>query len=220
MSARTDTFKEIDHLPAGSVAIRDGVSWEDYEQLLREADGRSGVRMFYDRGRLAIMTVTRLHEMYSRLLHLIVHALAEKNSLDVESCGSTTLRDRALLQGAEPDECFYLTNAPRIIGKKWIDLSVDPPPDLLIEVDVANESTSKPGFYSSIGVPEVWICDGQGSVRFLSLSDSGYCEVPTSTAFPILSSEVLAELLKLGATHGQGAALHAFRAWLSKALSR
>lgn len=216
MSVRTATLKEIDHLPAGSVTRWDGVSWEDYEQLLREADGRSGVRMFYDRGRLAIMTVTRLHEMYSRLLHLIVHALAEKNGLDVESCGSTTLKDRTLLQGAEPDECFYLKNAARIVGKKWIDLSVDPPPDLLIEVDVANESTTKPGFYSSIGVPEVWICDREGSIRFLSLRDSGYHEVPTSAVFPILSSEVLAGLLKLASTDGQGAALRAFRAWLSR----
>ena len=69
---------EIDHLDAGAVLVRDGVPWDEYELLLTELDGRSRIRMSYDRGRLEIVTVTHRHEMYTRLIDLILFFTSER----------------------------------------------------------------------------------------------------------------------------------------------
>ena len=129
---------EIDHLDAGAVLVRDGVPWDEYELLLTELDGRSRIRMSYDRGRLEIVTVTHRHEIYTRLIDRILFFTAEKYDVDIENAGSTTFNDKGLQQGAEPDSCFYITNASKIIGKRHVDLTVDPPPDILVEIDISH----------------------------------------------------------------------------------
>jgi len=41
--------------------------------------------------------------------------------------GSTTFKRADLARGFEPDECYYLQNAPAVRAKDQVDLSVDPP---------------------------------------------------------------------------------------------
>jgi Uma2 family endonuclease len=41
-------------------------------------------------------------------------------------------------------------------GRRRLDLSRDPPPDLAIEVDVTNSSLDRMSIYATLGVPEVW----------------------------------------------------------------
>ena len=45
-----------------------------------------------------------------------------------------------------------------------LDLTVDPPPDLAIEVDISRSSIDKLGIYADLGVPELWFYDGQSLV--------------------------------------------------------
>ncbi len=42
-----------------------------------------------------------------------------------------------------------------VSGKARIDLAVDPPPDLVIEIDIAHPSLDKLPLYAA-AVPEVW----------------------------------------------------------------
>ncbi len=84
---------------------------------------------------------------------------------------------------AEPDTSFYVQNAARMIGKRRIDLETDPPPDVVVEIDVSNESLSKFPIYAALGVPEIWLYDGQ-EARFYQLSEQSYREIPRSLAFP------------------------------------
>jgi len=37
-----------------------------------------------------------------------------------------------------------------------MDLAVDPPPDLVIEIDIPSPSFSKLPIYADMGVPDVW----------------------------------------------------------------
>ena len=46
-----------------------------------------------------------------------------------------------------------VTNADRIIGKREIDLESDPPPDLVVEVDITNESFTKSPIYAACAFP-------------------------------------------------------------------
>jgi len=214
MTSQTANYLEaIAHLPAGGRLILNDVPWEEYEELLSDLGEGYAVRIAYDRGRLEIMSPTARHEMYKDLLLSLVRRVADETDLVLETRGSTTFKEKQLLQGAEPDTCFYVENAQRIIGKGDIDLAKDPPPDIIVEVDVSHQSTGKLSFYLAIGVPEIWRYD-ERQVRILHLVEGRYVEIPSSLTFPVLTDKVLTDVLEQSKTEGQSAALRTFRQWL------
>jgi len=220
MTTQTANYMDaIAHLPAGGSLILNDVPWEEYEELLSDLGEGYAVRIAYDRGRLEIMSPTARHGMYRDLLLRLVDSLAETNEVVLETRGSTTFKEKQLLQGAEPDTCFYVENAKRIIGKGNIDLAKDPPPDIIVEVDVSHQSTGKLSFYSAIGVPEIWRYD-ERQVRILHLIEGRYVdryvEMPSSLTFPVLTDKVLTAALEQSKTEGQSAALRTFRQWLKE----
>jgi Uma2 family endonuclease len=214
MATQTANYLDaIAHLPAGSTLILADVPWDEYEQLLVELGDGSRVRVSYDRGRLEIMSPSLNHEMYKELLVSVVRMVAEETGLDLESRGSTTFKQKHLAQGAEPDTCFYVHNAARIIGKDRIDLSVDPAPDVVVEIDVSHASTGKFLFYAALGVPEIWRCE-EGRAHIYHLTGQGYVGAPASRAFPVLTGDALSRLLEQSKTEGQSATLRSLREWL------
>src|SRR6266850_2803448 len=219
MTTQTANYLDaIAHLPAGGSLILNDVPWEEYEELLSDLGEGYAVRIAYDRGRLEIMSPTARHEMYKDLLLSLVRIVADEADLVLETRGSTTFKEKQLLQGAEPDTCFYVENAQRIIGKGDIDLAKDPPPDIIVEVDVSHQSTGKLSFYSAIGVPEIWRYD-ERQVQILHLVDGRYVEIPSSLSFPSLTDKVLTDALEQSKTEGQSAALRTFRQWLRRSSS-
>lgn len=144
---------------------------------------------------LEIMSPSPEHEAYNRSIALLVEAVAEELSIDVYDLGSTTFRSEDLERGFEPDSCFYIRNEERVRGKNRIDLTVDPPPDLVIEVDITSPSINKLPIYARLEVPEVWRYDGK-NLEILKLEDNGYVEVSESAALPSLTSSVLAGLVE------------------------
>ena len=82
-------------------------------------------------------------------------------------------------RGFESDESYYIQHAADVLGKDEIDLLIDPPPDLLVEVDISRSLLRKFGIYSVLGVPEVWRYDGE-RLRFYVLQGEGYVEVAHS----------------------------------------
>jgi len=95
-----------------------------------------------------------------------------------------------LALGFEPDTCFYIQSAQRIHGKDEIDLAVDPPPDLVIEIDITHPSLDKLPIYAAIGVPEIWRYDGH-TVTLVILQEGAYIAREESVAFPRLTRQVL-----------------------------
>lgn len=170
------------------------VSWETYERLLADLADSSAPRLTYDRGVLEIMSPTPEHEELNRTIHLIVEIVAAELNLRARFLGSTTFKREDRDRGFEPDSCFYVTNAERIRGKKRIDLSVDPAPDLVIEIDITSSSVPKLPIFADFGVLEVWRYDGS-TLRILKLHQGEYVASETSLAFPILTVRVLEDFL-------------------------
>jgi Uma2 family endonuclease len=133
--------------------------------------------------------------------------------MTLESCGSANFQEEQLGKAAAPDTCFYVENAVRIIGKDQIDLGADPPPDIVVEIDVSHESTRKLAFHAARGVPEVWRYDGE-RVRIYHLTGRLYLEAPASAAFQMLTANALTLFLEQSKTGGQSASLRSFREWL------
>jgi len=198
--------------PAQRVIVR-SVSWTTYEHLLADLSNQSSTRLTYDRGVLEIMCPLPEHEERNRTIALLVEVLAEEMRIDVRNFGSTTFRRADLARGFEPDSCFYIQHEADISGKSTIDLAVDPPPDLVIEVDITSGSLDKFPIYAQVGVPEVWRYDGQ-RLRISILTAERYVESETSLALPLLTAPWLSETLAQSKTMKRTALLRSFRIWV------
>lgn len=212
----TQTLNYLDaiaHLPAGGTLILNEVPWDEYEQLLADLGDGAGVRVSYDKGRLEVMSPSSKHEKFALLITLLVWAATEELDVVIESLGSTTYKLKWLAKGVEPDACFYVPNAEAIIGNEQIDLRVDPPPDIVVEIDISHESTRKLAIYAAMGVPEVWRYDGKRA-HILQLAGQEYLEVNDSLVLPVFTTELLSRFLEQGKTEGQTAVRRSFREWL------
>lgn len=211
MSTRVADYREaIDHIPNGATLVFRDVGWDEYERLVEDLWDRPGLRVTYDEGRLEIRSPLPEHEEYKEFILFVARIMSEERGVAIETRGAATWKRRALRKGTEPDTCFYVASAPRIIGKRMIDLDVDPPPDIAVEVDITNESLSKFSIYAALGVPEIWRYDGK-AVLFYTLSGNAYQGITESRFLPGLTPAMLAEALDQSKTEGQTVALAAFR---------
>jgi Uma2 family endonuclease len=171
-----------------------GVSWQDYERFLSGL-GDFHVRHIYDRGMLEFMSPLKSHDWIKRLISRFIETWAYDQKLPIQSIGSTTITNPRTERGFEADEAYYIASEPKVRGKDTYDPSVDPPPDLIIEVDVTSSSKKQLELYGQMKVPEVWLHDGQ-SLKFLRRSPRGkYREAEHSLAFPFLTPADIERLL-------------------------
>lgn len=218
MSAYTPQYIEaIEHLPDGAMLRLEDISWDDYEQLLEELSEWPGVRVSYDHGRVEIMSPLPEHEEYKDFIYSMVRTLAEEMNLNLETRGSTTFKKKGDLKGTEPDASLYVQNADSLVGSRRIDLNVDPPPDIVLEVDITNESLSKFPIYAAFGVPEIWRYNGKQALIY-HLVDQDYVEALASRSFHGLTAQAIADSVELSKTEGQSQALIAFRTWVRTSL--
>jgi Uma2 family endonuclease len=206
----TTASEDLSRARAEQKVILYNVSWETYEKLLADLADQSSTRLTYDQGTLEIMTPSNEHEIYNRTIALLVEIIAEELSIDIASLGSSTFKRDDLERGFEPDSCFYIENEPRIAGKVQFDLAVDPPPDLVIEVDITSRSLPKFPIYAQLGVPEIWRYDGQMLFMY-ELAGDQYTESDYSATFPWLTSSVLADFLQKSKTLKRTDLLRSFR---------
>jgi Uma2 family endonuclease len=147
----------------------------------------------------------------------MVDTLTEELEIDVEGGDTTTHKRLDLDKGAEPDKCYWFgKRARRLRGKRQLDLSVDPPPDLIVEVDVTRTSLDRLKIFAALGVPEVWRSDGR-TISFLHLqADGTYRRMMASRNFPALPVSSVREYLKQGRSAEKTAWIRSFRAFVRK----
>jgi Uma2 family endonuclease len=192
--------------------ILHGVSWQTYKRLLADFAESHAAHFAYNRGVLEIRVPSAKHEEANRTMALLVEMLAVELDVSVRNLGSTTFKREDLAQGFEPDTCFYIQNAQRIHGKDEIDLAVDPPPDLVIKIDVTHPSLDKLPIYAAIGVPEIWRYDGH-AVMLVIFQEGAYVERGESVAFPKLTRQVLSRFMEESKQQERTAWLRSVRAW-------
>jgi Uma2 family endonuclease len=214
MSAQTETYYEIvSQLPADTVVTFHGVGWEEYEELIEQVGEASALRISFDNGTLQVMTVSPEHERYTRFIDRLVGTLSVRLRLNVLFYGSTTMRRKIRGKGNEPDACFYVQNAAAIGNRMQIDFDVDPPPDIVVEVDIHHDTRNKFPIYAALCVPEVWRFDGdQFTIHLLEHDD--YRQAQSSAALPMLTSRLMTEQLKKLETDGELLTILAFEQWL------
>jgi Uma2 family endonuclease len=170
------------------------VSWETYERLLADDQARRVPRMTYDQGVLELVTPSKPHEVDARTIARVVDIVAATQGIPVQSTGSTTFRRQDLERGFEPDASFYIQNEARVRDRREADLIIDPPPDLVLEMEMSRSALDKLALFASMGIPEVWRCDGRRVAIFV-LEEGRYQEATTSLALPNLTSAILTRFL-------------------------
>ena len=179
--------------PEQRILLRN-ISWATYDLLLAEHADNRNPRFTYDQGVLEIMSPSAEHEELSHIITLLVNVIAEELQVDVRGFGSTTFRREDLARGFEPDSCFYIQSVEQISGKTTLDLTIDPPPDLVIEIDLTSPSLNKFPIYAHVGVPEIWRYAGT-ALHIFHLENSGYVEHTQSAILPGLTSHMLSQFV-------------------------
>lgn len=191
-------------------AVFRGLTWDAYLTILNALPQTRGARLTYDAGTLEITVPLEDHEFATRLIECFIRVLAELMDLPLKTMGSTTMNFPQFEKGAEPDSAYYFQNQPLVKGRN-VDFASDPPPDLVVEVDITHTDIAKNRFYAALGVPEFWRFDGQ-VWRIYGLESGVYVEVERSLTFPEIPKEQLYEFLA-EAREDEIGAMRALRAW-------
>ncbi len=198
-----------------------GVTWDEYEGLLRAfADRR--LRHTYDRGTLEIMSPSESHEWSKSLLGDFVAVTCRVRRIPRRGVGSMTMHREDMDRGLEPDEGFYIgkKSVAAVQDRDEYDANRDPPPDLVIEVDVTRSSLKRLDIYRRLRVPELWRYDGE-KVTSLVLNESGeYEETPVSRAFRFLAARDLTRFLAMRETKDDTELELLFEKWLRSRLAK
>ncbi len=195
--------------------LLNNVSWETYERLVAEIEN-PGIRLTFDRGTLEIMSpISQRHERLKCLLSCLIDVLTVELDMPRRTLGSTTWKRRDLEKGIEADQCYYLTTEPIIRKKKEIDLSIDPPPDLAIEIENTVSAIHKLDIYAELQVTEVWRFDGD-VLQFLALQDNRqYVAQDHSRFFPKAATDMMIQFIDgPGADEEETAWIKRFRQWV------
>ena len=134
-----------------------------------------------------MMSPLKDHDWIKRLIGRFIETMAYDLRIEIQSIGSTTITSDLIERGFEPDEAYYVANEPKVRGKKRFEPDVDPPPDLILEVDVTSSSRSREKLYAALKVPELWRHDGNDLVFFRRTRNGQYKAIARSLAFPFLT---------------------------------
>jgi len=173
----TITSDKID-LPAGTILQFPGTI-ADYQQLLNQLGDRSIPRLRFRDNHILLMSPLPEHGNKIDVISDLIKALLRHQGKDWQSYHPITLR-YGQEAGLEPDACFYIENYQAVLGKRKLDLSIDTPPDLAIEIDVT--SFTRIEDYISLAIPEVWIYKAN-KLNIYLLTKNNYQEVDTSLIF-------------------------------------
>jgi len=202
------------YVPPGQRVLLQNVTWAELEAILEELGEHRAARIAYDRGMLEIMAPLPEHEDDKEIISDLVKALLEELDIEFRCLGSTTFKNQFMEKGIEPDQCFYIKNEALIRGKKRLDLTIDPPPDLALEIDIT--SRTHPNIYLALNVLELWRFE-KGSLKINLLQNGNYVESQSSLNFPHLPLiEVIPQYLEKSKTAGRNATLKAFRSWVGQ----
>src|SRR5438094_1525262 len=110
---------------------------------------------------MEVMTPSFWHENRKKLLGRLVDILTEEMDIDVVSSGSMTCQREDLQRALEADESYWIEHAAQMRGREEVDLEVDPPPDLAVEIEISRSTMNRMAIYAALRVPEVWRWDAE-----------------------------------------------------------
>lgn len=194
-----------------------GATWGMYEKLLQQFEGRH-IRLTFNGENLEIMSVSEMHEFIKKLIARLVEIYALEADIPLRALGNITTKNAIVERGLEPDECYYVQHAEFVysLGRP-VDFAKDPPPDVVLEVEVSRSILDRMEIYAKLRVPEVWRC-GECGVQVCLLRRGKYVEAKKSLAFPGLPIDEFNRFLAKQGKMSDHALVRSFRDWVKAEL--
>lgn len=195
------------------------VPWQEYEMMGRALRDRPRLRLTYDRGTLELMTTSHEHEFYKTWLDRFFQTLAEEHNRPIAPAGSMTFQREDLDRGFESDGCYWVAHEQQRRGRMTWDPALDPPPDLVVEIEISRSCQDRMSVYAAFGVPEVWCFDGAALRVYLLKPDRTYRQEERSPYFPAVPPEGIVPFLQPDQARDFLSSVRAFRAWVREKLA-
>jgi Uma2 family endonuclease len=180
------------YLPAGAV-VRLPATWQEYQTLCQQRGDASIPRMKYHTGEVLLMAPLPKHGRDASLIADIIKVLLDHQGCEYDAFTPVTM-ELPQESGIEPDYCFYIDHWQAISGKERIDWRLDPPPDLVLEIDVTSYSDVHD--YLPYRVPEVWLFRNK-ELLIYQLQGLEYVMQTSSRYFPDINlPEIIAQCVQ------------------------
>jgi Uma2 family endonuclease len=203
--------------PAQPVVLH-GLCWEDYIQIGNILCDRPALRLTFDRGTLEIMVTSGEHEFFKTRLGRLIELLAEGFDLGIEPAGNMTFQREDLQRGLEGDNCWWIEHAEQVRGKLTWTPASDPPPDLVLEIEVSRTARARMAIYAALQVPQVWCFNGKSLRVYLLQPEGTYLPSDESPTFPRIP---VAEIVRfLQPEKDYVTVQRDFRAWVKRQRAR
>jgi Uma2 family endonuclease len=196
------------------------VSWEEYVTIGRLFADRPGLRINYDRGTLEFMSTSPRHERYKQWLGRFLETIAEELNKAIMPGGSTTFQREDLDRGFEPDNCYWIANEMAVREKLTWEPEIDPPPDVMLEIEVSRTAVKRMALFAAFRVPEVWTYDGEHLRIHLLQADGTYKLSDQSLAFPTIPVQELVRFFPPTGNADYLTAVAAVRAWVRSLIDK
>jgi Uma2 family endonuclease len=204
-------LRQLKIKPGQQLLLAD-VSWQQFENILIDLGEHRSARVSYSHGYLEIMVPLPEHEKAKEIIGDVIKILLDRLNIDYDALGSTTLKSERMTQGVEPDACFYIQNQALVLGKSRLDINIDPPPDLAVEIALTSRTPLEN--YRLLGVPELWRYGKQG-LQIEVLQDGKYIRSDSSPTFPDLPIvDLIDRYVQQSQIVGSSQAIKAFKQWV------
>jgi Uma2 family endonuclease len=191
------------YLSAGTV-MRSPATWQDYKTLCQQRGDGSIPRLKYRPGEILLMSPLPRHGRDVSLIADIIKALLDSLGQEYDAFTPVTLQ-RPEESGIEPDYCFYIDHWQAISGKERIDWANDPPPDLVLEIDITSYSDIQD--YLPYQVPEIWLVQNQ-ELCIHQLQNNQYKITAQSRYFPTINvTDLVTQCLSIAYQRNTSAAI-------------
>ena len=139
--------------------VQTGVSWQGFKAIQGGFAGSPGVRLFYYKGELEILSTSPEHEIVKGNIGYLIEDYLLNQGLEFVATGSFSQEKEAVASAQADDSyCFGV--------KKSV-------PDLAIEVVIPSGGPNKLKRYKTLGVQEVWLWEN-GEISIYQLTPTNY----------------------------------------------
>ena len=145
--------------PTDQRSTHKGISWEQFKLIERGFSESPGVKLFYYKGELEILAVSPEHEIFGRVIGMLIQTFFLELEVEFTPTGSMT-QEKTGEASAQADESYCIGD-------------LKPIPDLSIEIIFTSGSTKKLSRYQALQVPEVWFWE-DGLFSLYHLRANGY----------------------------------------------
>jgi Uma2 family endonuclease len=203
----------------GQCLVLEDITWQQYVTISDALPERGGLRITFDRGRLEFMTTSTRHEKFNKWFARFLDILAEETGLPTVTAGHMTFRREDLDRGMEPDDCFWIAHEkPMRAVDQWLP-ERDPPPDLVLEIEISRKIIDRLPILAALRVPEVWCFDGIAIRVYIFGADGQYRIVERSPTFPKVNLNGLVPFFRRAETEDSLTVIRAVRAWVREQLN-